>query len=42
MRIVTKGWWWRPDEEATVEELAKANREEVERLKRRRGPFGWW
>ena len=42
MRIVWTGWSWRPDEEATVEELAKANREEAERRKRRHGPFGWW
>ena len=42
MRIVTKGWGWpRPDKEATVEELAKANLEEAERRKRRRGAF-WW
>ncbi len=43
MRVVTKGWGWpRPDEEATVEELEKANREQAERRERRRGPFGWW
>lgn len=41
MRIVWTGWTCRPDEEATVEELIKANREEAERRKRRRGLFGW-
>ncbi len=25
MQIVTKGWWWRPDEEATVDQLEKAD-----------------
>lgn len=35
MLIVTKGWWYRPDEEATVEELEA--REERARPNQRRG-----
>jgi hypothetical protein len=27
MQIVTKGWWSRPDEEATADELEKADNE---------------
>ncbi len=42
MRIVWTGWTCRPDEEATVEELIKADLEEAERRKRRRGLFRWW
>jgi hypothetical protein len=26
MRIVTKGWWWRPDEFATADELEQADK----------------
>jgi len=27
MQIITKGWWSRPDEEATADELEKADNE---------------
>jgi hypothetical protein len=27
MQIITKGWWLRPDEEATADELEKADHE---------------
>lgn len=28
MQIVTKGWWWRPDEETTADELVRAGHEQ--------------
>ncbi len=36
MQIITKGWWFRPDEEATADELEQADLERQHGRVRRR------